>query len=97
MADKEYSAEIDALKKDITALRNDLSILVDTFKEDATQRASKARQNMESKWDAWEDRASRTAQESLDAVEKRIERSPMTAMLAAIGLGFLIGALIRRD
>lgn len=91
-ADKNYSSEIDAIRSDVKSLRDDVSALVsalgsdlgakgDDIKQAAAERIKKARKKGE---------------DGLHQVEHVVEENPMTSLMAALGIGFLIGALLNR-
>lgn len=92
MANRDYSSEIDALKGDVKSLRDDIGKLVGALGEDIEERGGAAR-------DAAAERLKKAREQgraSLDQVEGSIERNPLTALATALGIGFLIGALLGR-
>ncbi|GAB4574659.1 MAG: hypothetical protein Tsb008_12770 [Rhodothalassiaceae bacterium] len=91
-AGKDYSAEIDAIKNDVTSLREDIGKLVGALGEDLGERGADARAEALRRFEALEARG-RAAGADL---ERRIEENPLTALAAALGIGFLIGALLSR-
>jgi len=92
MANRDYSSEIDALKTDVKSLRDDIASLVGALGEDLEQRGEGARHAAAERLR----RAQAQGKESLDEVERSIERNPLTALATALGIGFLIGALLGR-
>jgi len=92
MANQNYSAEIDALKTDIKSLRDDVSSLVNALGEDIEQRGNAARTAAGEEMK----KARERGQHALHEVENSIDRNPLTALATALGIGFLIGALLGR-
>jgi len=92
MADPKYSEEIDSLKSDVKALRDDLARLVGAVGDDLEEQGEAARAEARRRLEA----ARARGQSALDDIESRIERNPLTALAAALGIGFLIGALLGR-
>lgn len=92
MAEPKYSEDFDALKTDVKALRDDLSRLISTVGGDLEDQGDAARADMRHRLDSVRARG----QATLDDIETRIERNPLIALAAALGIGFLIGALLGR-
>lgn len=92
MAEPKYSEDVDALKADVKALRDDLARLVGAVGDDLEGQGDAARADMRRRLDSVRARG----QATLDDIESRIERNPLTALATALGIGFLIGALLGR-
>ncbi|GAK32541.1 hypothetical protein JCM17846_22490 [Iodidimonas nitroreducens] len=90
--EKNYATEIDAIKGDVHQLREDISALLSAFGDDAGESGAQAREAALAK--LRQARAQGTAH--LQQVEKSIEDNPLIALAGALGLGFLIGALLNR-
>ena len=95
------SAEIKALKQEIEALKNDLSKLSDTLQQVA---ATKAKETLEDVKEQILSQIPEDQKEKLEALkaegEKTIEaikaqqqQHPMSTLLVAAGIGFLMGKL----
>jgi ElaB/YqjD/DUF883 family membrane-anchored ribosome-binding protein len=92
----------DELKREMKALRDDLAALVGTVKEMAAQRAEavadSARETVENigesmKMTAAE--AQRRGEEMAGEVEEMIRNRPLTAVLVAAAVGYLVGKISR--
>ena len=92
----DLQAQIEAVKADLAAISNTLADLVRTsVREGRVRMESKAREYREKSAEqadaAWDE-----ARAYGEALEERIVKNPLTAVLVALGLGFLIGLLSRR-
>jgi ElaB/YqjD/DUF883 family membrane-anchored ribosome-binding protein len=90
MAADEFSKEMDQLKKEFTALRNDLSSLVTSVKEIAGKQGERVVDLAEDAEKAVRNQTKVTG----ESVEKYIEERPLTSALVAFGSGFIIGMLL---
>lgn len=91
MADKS-DTELDDLKKELETLRGDFSSLLDTLKKTSGAQAQAG-------VDAARDSAERLRGHASDAaasLESEIQDRPYTSILAAFGIGFLLGKLLDR-
>lgn len=75
------TAEMNKLKADIEALRKDFSALGETLKEISMEQAHSVRNQ---------------AHKASKNLEREIQERPLTSVLAAVGIGFLIGKLMDR-
>lgn len=88
------------LEKDIAALKADMAKLVQTISSLAAQKGDEAYRSVSDAKAKAQRRAGEmiedaqsTAYEYRDEVNAAIERNPMTAVLIALGLGFVIGMM----
>lgn len=96
MASRDYSAEIDALKKDMETIRDDLGTLTQTLRADASERVSRATLAARTQADeTWRGLQS-SAEDAHRGLVREVETNPLASLLMAVGLGFLIGAISRR-
>ena len=106
-ADRNLEEEFDALKAGVDTLRKDISSLVSSFGDAATDeirtRGRRARAGVGRATDrageVWDDatnEASRRGREGAAALEQRIEERPFISVLVAYGIGLVIGRLINR-
>jgi ElaB/YqjD/DUF883 family membrane-anchored ribosome-binding protein len=97
--DKSYQAlegELAKLRDDIAALAKtvhdigsgEAQAVVDSVRERLDKVSAEARKASR--------RARAGAQEAADTVQGAIEENPVTSVLVALGLGFIIGAFLRR-
>jgi ElaB/YqjD/DUF883 family membrane-anchored ribosome-binding protein len=91
------------LQKELKALRADLSALVTTVKEiGATQAENVASQVKGAVGDLGHrirmtaDEARERGEEAAHEIEQMIGRHPLTAVMVAMGIGFVVGAITRR-
>ncbi|MCW5698027.1 MAG: DUF883 family protein [Bauldia sp.] len=93
----------DDLQKELKALRADLTALVGTVKEiGASQAENLASQvkgavgELGSRMRMTADEARRRGEEAAHEIEDVIGRHPLTAVMVAMGVGFIVGAITRR-
>jgi len=86
------NAENEALKKDIEQLRNDLAALAKSYKASGEQQAQAGLDSARGKYYELRDEASRRTQD----VGSEIEARPFTSVLAAFGIGLVLGKLLGR-
>ena len=106
-ATKGFDAKLDALRSDIDALKNDTASLAADGQEIAHDRARSAMRTAENV----AERAYRLAEETatdladdaetwtndnLKSARERVQRQPISAMFLSLGVGALLGALLRR-
>ncbi|MGA8258722.1 MAG: hypothetical protein WB783_00760 [Arenicellales bacterium] len=85
MANRDINQDVDQLREDLNKLREDVSSLVDTMRKDGAARGRAAYES---------------ARESVDAARetlgREIEERPVTSILTAFGVGFVVGLLLDR-
>lgn len=99
----EYEKAVDAMKKDIKDLRDDMKDVVAAIKAKAGTYVDETKESLH------ESAAQRIGQlrDAADAIGKRcrdgvkgcttkIEEHPFTTLLAALGVGVVLGGLLRR-
>jgi ElaB/YqjD/DUF883 family membrane-anchored ribosome-binding protein len=107
VANRNLEEELDALKADLDKLRKDISTLVSSFGDAATdavetsgRRARAAAGPVTDRagevWDNATNEASRRGRAGVAAVEQQIEERPFISVLVAFGIGLVIGNLINR-
>jgi ElaB/YqjD/DUF883 family membrane-anchored ribosome-binding protein len=107
VANRNLEEELDALKADLDKLRKDISTLVSSFGDAATdavetsgRRARAAAGRVTDRagevWDNATNEASRRGRAGVAAVEQQIEERPFISVLVAFGIGLVIGNLINR-
>lgn len=97
------SRDLEAVAEQLEVLRRDVSTLVDTLGDLVGNTAREGRATVERKADEYIRRGRRQADEAVsqaraweEELETQIGRNPLTAILVALGLGFLIGLISRR-
>ncbi len=106
VAKRNLEDEFDMLKAELDTLRKGISSLVSSFGDAATdevktrgQRAraavGRASDRAGEVWDDVANEVSRRGREGVDVVGQQIEERPFISILAAFGVGLLIGRLSR--
>lgn len=86
------NAENEALKRDIEQLRTDLAALAQTYKAAGEQQVEARLDSARGKVNELRNEATRRTQD----VGSEIEARPFTSVLAAFGIGLVLGKLIGR-
>ena len=81
--------DVDALRDEITALRNDLSAVVHTIKDMGAERGTAAYERMQQA--AGQARAQ--GKRAADSIADGVEQKPFTSLASAFGIGLLLGLL----
>jgi ElaB/YqjD/DUF883 family membrane-anchored ribosome-binding protein len=97
---EESAADIGA---DLKALREDVASLIQTLKETGTQQAGNMAAGLRDAVDSVGESVRMTAGQARERgeavardMEAMIGRNPLTAVLVALGLGYLLGIITRR-
>lgn len=95
--------DLDAVAEQLDTLKRDVSTLVDTVGGLVGNTARRGRVNARRKADEYVRRGRATVDAAVDQaygleeeLETQISRNPLTAVLVALGLGFVIGLVSRR-
>ena len=88
----EQSNETEALKKDIEQLKRDLRALTESVKHSSQARAQAGLDSARHKYDEIKREADNYTQD----IGSEIEARPFTSVLAAFGIGLVLGKLIGR-
>ena len=88
--------QIDTLKKDIASISTTLQDLVKTGVREGRAKAERTADYYKRQGKEQADAAMDSARAYGEALEGHIERNPFSAVLVALGLGFLIGLMSRR-
>lgn len=91
-----YSKEIDTLKSDVAAVRGDIASLTNAIKGDAANGLDKAARNFSKSASHAFDTALAKERDAQKAVTQQVQENPLQSMLVAVGLGFVVGSLMRR-
>ncbi|KPJ95903.1 MAG: hypothetical protein AMJ55_02890 [Gammaproteobacteria bacterium SG8_15] len=94
MANEDISNELKKLKADIADLRSDVASLVKTLKDAGVEQGQEA-------YDRAYERARQTgeavrarAEDVYETFGKEVEERPLTSVLTAFGVGFVVGMLL---
>lgn len=100
MVDKNVQDELQTLKDDVAKLRADVSELVGLLKDLGAEKIDEARGTVEEQLQARReklresvDRAKARGKKAADDIEEQITEHPLSSLLAAFGLGFIIAKL----
>ncbi|MGF1607439.1 MAG: YqjD family protein [Rhodothalassiaceae bacterium] len=96
MANRDHSAEIDALKTDLAALRSDIGLLTESLADDAGERVSLAAKRARLQAEGLGRNLHHSAEEAQNRLAHEVHANPMISLLTAAGIGFVIGTLSRR-
>lgn len=103
MAASKTNTELDAVKQDLAQLKDDLGSLVSALAESAKSKAkdtgTAVRNKAEEGRDAIAELAERLRAESgnaADSIRDRVAHNPLTSLLAATGVGYLLAKVIDR-
>ncbi len=84
--------DVKKLSDDVSELKAGFSRIAETLAELVRQRGQEARARFESTAeDTWSE-----AKEQYEGVKQKIHEDPMTAVIAAFGIGLLVGLLFGR-
>jgi ElaB/YqjD/DUF883 family membrane-anchored ribosome-binding protein len=89
-------AQIEVLKGDIAAISATLSDLVKSGVREGRAKAERTAEQYKQQGKEQAEAALDSARAYGEALEGHIERNPFSAVLVALGLGFLIGLMSRR-
>jgi len=100
MVDKNVQDELQTLKDDVAKLRTDVSELVGLLKDLGADKIDEARGTVEEGLRARREqlresvgRAKARGKKAADDIEEQITEHPLSSLLAAFGLGFIIAKL----
>ncbi len=101
MAEASVQEELDALKEDLARLRADIGDLAGVLKDLGVERAERIRGSAEDEVRARREALRRRLDSTrargrkvIDDLEDQIEGHPLSSLLAAFGMGFIIGKLL---
>lgn len=89
-------AQIETLKSDIAAISATLTDLVKSSVREGRAKAEQTAEHYKQQGKEQAEAAIDSARAYGEALEGQIERNPISAVLVALGLGFLIGLMSRR-
>lgn len=102
MSDINSEKDIATVRNEVSVLKEDIARLTTTLTSLVRNEAGNAREKIEDRVsELYEDgrgllnAASEKAREMNDELTQRIERNPTTSVLAALGIGIIIGLLSR--
>ena len=97
MGDKNLQEEMQNIKDDVAKLRADVSDLVGLLKDLGAEKAGEAKasvnEELRERLRQAVGGAKERGQKAADEVEERIAQHPLSSLLAAFGIGFIIAKL----
>jgi len=97
------SDDADALREQVETLKTDISAISATLADLVKSRVREGRRRAESVAEGYVRQGQEQADAAMDsarayseALEEQITRNPFTAVLVALGLGYLVGLMSRR-
>jgi len=102
----EANKEVENIKQDLADLKNDIKSLTITLKDMGKQQVDEAAEKLSDKKDDLLDSFSLAeikerleelkgdGEEAVDMVKQQVEKNPVGTLLAAVGLGILLGKLL---
>ncbi|RMG27615.1 MAG: DUF883 family protein [Gammaproteobacteria bacterium] len=101
MADEALQQELERLKADIARLRADLGAVSEALKATAAAQAEAARERAREKAEQARENLQQKVDEALSAgqqvaaqLDRKVADNPMTALLAAFGVGFVLAKMM---
>jgi ElaB/YqjD/DUF883 family membrane-anchored ribosome-binding protein len=88
--------DLDVLRADFDALRQDLASVLDTVKGTAASRADAEIDALRKRLDRLGANLQSTGREGVRAVEEQIEERPLVSLAVAFALGLVLGRLFDR-
>lgn len=96
MATAELNSDVETLKKDLKALRDDLKSLRGSLSDEMRDGAGRAANGAAAAARSAMASVSAAGEKGYNVAARQIEANPLTSVLVAAGVGFVIGSLIRR-
>ncbi|WP_425408779.1 DUF883 family protein [Hyphococcus sp.] len=93
---KQVSDDLKSLRDDLKALRHDFTSLSESAAGDAKQRLKDGFESAEEQTREAFDSAASELQEIQLQAEKAVKKKPITAVAAALAIGYFIGGVVRR-
>lgn len=94
---QELSEQVETLRKDIASIGGTLRQLVDQETEAGKKRVRKTAADLKARGMDTASQVRAQGDEMVDDAQTAISNNPFTAVLVAVGLGFLIGILSRKS
>ena len=96
MATTNSGTEVEALKEDMKAVRKDIVALTQALSNEARGSLNRAAHSVSDSAHAASQAAQQAGREGVAAVSRQVETHPVTSLLTAAGVGFMLGLLLRR-
>ena len=87
--------DIDALREDIAALKADLATAVETMRNNSASTVSGLAQQISDEASALDREVADRGTKATHAIENKVEEQPLTSVMLAFGLGYIISRLTR--
>lgn len=96
MAESDIHRQMDDIRNDIASLRSDLSLLVESLRNEGAARGRASYQAAHDKLHESAEHIQEKMASAHDTIEHQVEARPVTSILTAFGVGFAIGLLLDR-
>ena len=103
MAERDLQKDLDAVKEDLAKLRSDIAELtqnlIDTGKDEVSSARSRVRaeaRNLRRELRQTFNDTGEQGLKTIESVEQLLTDKPLVSLLAAFGLGLLVGTLLQR-
>lgn len=93
---KNTEADFAALRDDLTLLKNDMASLVSNMRASATSGAQNAAGQAEQRARELYSSATAEGEKAAKLVGQKVEEQPVTALLLALGIGYITGRMMQR-
>lgn len=100
MADKDMQEELQTIKDDVAKLRSDIADLVGLLKDLGAEKVGEAKTTVEEELRAQREKLRRAlgsakerGKRTADDIEETITQHPLSSLLAAFGVGFILAKL----
>lgn len=101
MADSQLNKEFDTLKSDVAKLRGDMASLLGTLQDLSAEKVGNAKSSVGEEYVRRRQRLRETltgararGERAAASVEEEIARHPVTSLVAAFGVGFVVAKLL---
>lgn len=96
MADGDIDRQMDDIRRDIASLRADLVSLVESIREQGAARGRASYRAARDKVQHGAEQIQERLEEAHDSLGRQVEARPLTSILTAFGIGFVIGLVLDR-
>ncbi|MGE0652899.1 MAG: hypothetical protein AB7P12_14305 [Alphaproteobacteria bacterium] len=96
MAAADLNTDVETLKHDLRALRDDLKSLRGSLSDELRDGADRAAEGAAGAARSAMASVSAAGEKGYNVAARQIEANPLTSVLVAAGMGFVVGSLIRR-
>jgi ElaB/YqjD/DUF883 family membrane-anchored ribosome-binding protein len=96
MTTQNVESEFDTVKADLAKLRGDIASLSAALKDVTSETVHQQIESIRTRIDNLTDDAAAHGRDTLDDIASHVEERPLTSILIALGVGFVVGRLLDR-